>query len=183
MMSPGPTVWMVATSMAARPYASTGRASGPWSVRTSSLWAFIELRMARSSRKSGSPSAISKANRSKGRRTGLKTRRSDTFSVFERARWLASTSRMLPGFLRTAERPFENALWRSSDAPFCASGLNPLQPQVRRWRQGNGDRVAGLHRAAFQNDGHDARFQHQAALGIAAEHRLHQARLEAVDLD
>ena len=25
------------TSMAARPYASTGRASGPWSVRTSSL--------------------------------------------------------------------------------------------------------------------------------------------------
>ena len=49
MMSPGPTVWMVATSMAARPYASTGRASGQWSVRTSSLWAFIELRMARSS--------------------------------------------------------------------------------------------------------------------------------------
>ena len=73
-----------------------GRASGPWSVRTSSLWAFIELRMARSSQKSGSPSAISKANRSRGRRTGLKTRRSDTFSVFERARWLASTSRMLP---------------------------------------------------------------------------------------
>jgi hypothetical protein len=64
MMSPGPTVWMVATSMAARPYASTGRASGPWSVRTSSLWAFIELRMARSSQRSGSPSAISKANRS-----------------------------------------------------------------------------------------------------------------------
>ena len=31
-----------------------------------------------------------------GRRTGLKTRRSDTFSVFERARWLASTSRKLP---------------------------------------------------------------------------------------
>jgi hypothetical protein len=30
-----------------------------------------------------------------GRRTGLETRRSDTFSVFERARWLASTSRML----------------------------------------------------------------------------------------
>src|SRR5215470_14969634 len=43
-----------------------------------------------------SPPAISKANRSRGRRTGLKTRRSDTFSVFERARWLASTSRMLP---------------------------------------------------------------------------------------
>jgi nuclear transport factor 2 (NTF2) superfamily protein len=41
-----------------------------WSVRTSSLWAFIELRMARSSRKSGSPSAISKANRLRGRRTG-----------------------------------------------------------------------------------------------------------------
>ena len=35
------------------------------------------------------------ANRFRGRRTGLKTRRSDTFSVFERARWLASTSRML----------------------------------------------------------------------------------------
>src|SRR5262245_25731883 len=96
MMSPGPTVWMVATSMAARPYASTGPASGPWSVRTSSLWAFIELRMARSSRKSGRPSAISKADRSRGRRTGLKIRRSDTFSVFERERWLASTSRMLP---------------------------------------------------------------------------------------
>src|SRR5262249_30165015 len=73
-----------------------GAASGPWSVRTSSLWAFIELRMARSSRKSGRPSAISKANRSRGRRTGLKTRRSDTFSVFERERWLASTSRILP---------------------------------------------------------------------------------------
>ena len=87
---------VVATSMAARPYASTGRASGPWSVRTSSLWAFIELRMARSSQRSGSPSAISKVNRSRGRRTGLKTRRSDTFSVFERARWLASTYRMLP---------------------------------------------------------------------------------------
>jgi hypothetical protein len=55
---------------AARPYARTGRASGPGSVRTSSLWAFIELRMARSSRKSGSPSAISKANCSRGRRTG-----------------------------------------------------------------------------------------------------------------
>ena len=39
-----------------------------WSMvnRTSSLWAFIELRMARSSQKSGSPSAISKANRSRG---------------------------------------------------------------------------------------------------------------------
>ena len=61
---------VVATSMAARPYASTGRASGPWSVRTSSLWAFIELRMARSSQKSGSPSAISKASRSGGRGTG-----------------------------------------------------------------------------------------------------------------
>jgi hypothetical protein len=54
-----------------------------------------ELRMARSSQRSGSPSAISKANRCRGRRTGLETRRSDTFSVFERARWLASTSRML----------------------------------------------------------------------------------------
>jgi hypothetical protein len=32
----------------------------------------------------------------RGRRPGLKTRRSDTFSVFERARWLASTSRMPP---------------------------------------------------------------------------------------
>src|SRR5262249_2040999 len=32
---------------------------------------------------------------SRGRRTGLKTRRSDTFSVFERARWLASTYRIL----------------------------------------------------------------------------------------
>ena len=42
-----------------------------------------------------SPSAISKANRSRGRRTVLKTRRSDTFPIFERARWLASTSRML----------------------------------------------------------------------------------------
>src|SRR5260370_20724966 len=52
--------------------------------------------MARSSQRSGSPSAISKANRSRGRRTGLKTRRSDMFAVFERARWLASTSRMLP---------------------------------------------------------------------------------------
>jgi ketosteroid isomerase-like protein len=31
-----------------------------------------------------------------GRRTVSKTRRSDTFSVFERARWLASTYRMLP---------------------------------------------------------------------------------------
>ena len=30
-------VWMVATSTAVRPYASTGPASGPWSVRTSSL--------------------------------------------------------------------------------------------------------------------------------------------------
>jgi hypothetical protein len=59
------TVWMVATSMAARPYASIGRASGPWPVRTSSLWAFIELRMARSSQRSGSRSAISKANRSR----------------------------------------------------------------------------------------------------------------------
>ena len=37
-----------------------------------------------------------KANRSRGRRTGLKTRRSDTFSVSETARWLASTSGMLP---------------------------------------------------------------------------------------
>ena len=36
------------------------------------------------------------ANRCRGRRTGLKTRRSDTFSVFERARWLASAYRMLP---------------------------------------------------------------------------------------
>ena len=60
------------------------------------LGAFIELRIARSSQRSGSPSAILKANRSRGRRTGLKTRRSDTFSVFERARWLASTSRVLP---------------------------------------------------------------------------------------
>jgi hypothetical protein len=39
---------------------------------------------ARSSQKSGSPSAISKANRSRGRRTGLKTRGSNTFSVFAR---------------------------------------------------------------------------------------------------
>ena len=60
-------------------------------------WAFIELRMARSSQKCDSPSAISKANRSKGsRRTGSRTRRSDMSSVFERARWLASTSRMPP---------------------------------------------------------------------------------------
>ena len=49
-------------------------------------------------------SAISKANRSKGRRTGLKTRRSDTFSVFERARWLASKSRMLHRARRRALR-------------------------------------------------------------------------------
>ena len=61
--------------MGAKQYARTGRASGPWSVRTSSLWAFIELRMARLSQKSSSPSAISKANRSRGRRMGLKTRR------------------------------------------------------------------------------------------------------------
>ena len=40
--------------------------SGAWSVRTSSRWAFIELRMARSSQRSGSPSAISKANRCRG---------------------------------------------------------------------------------------------------------------------
>ena len=53
-----------------RPYASTGPASWPWSVRTSSLWAFIELRMARSSQRSASLSAISKANRFRGRRTG-----------------------------------------------------------------------------------------------------------------
>ena len=37
LVSPGPTVWMVATFMGAKQYASTGRASGPWSVRTSSL--------------------------------------------------------------------------------------------------------------------------------------------------
>jgi hypothetical protein len=91
--------------MAARPYASTRRASGAWSVRTSSRWAFIELRMARSSQKSGSPSAISKANRYRGRRTGLKTRRSDTFSVFESARWPASTSRMLPRDAQTCLEP------------------------------------------------------------------------------
>ena len=36
-----------------------------------------------------------------GRRTGLKTRWSDTFSVFERARWLASTSRMLPRIIES----------------------------------------------------------------------------------
>ena len=35
MMSLGPPVWMVVTAMAARPYASTGRGSGPLSVRTS----------------------------------------------------------------------------------------------------------------------------------------------------
>ena len=41
-----------------------------WSARTSSLWAFIAPRMARSSPKSGSPSAISKASRFRGKRTG-----------------------------------------------------------------------------------------------------------------
>ena len=80
----------------ARPCASTGRANGQSSVRMSSLWAFIELRMAQSSQKSDSPSVISKANRSRCRRTGSKRRRSDTFSVFRRARWLASTSKMPP---------------------------------------------------------------------------------------
>jgi hypothetical protein len=43
---------------------------GPWSVRTSSLWAFVELRTARSSQRSGKPSAISKAIRFGGKRTG-----------------------------------------------------------------------------------------------------------------
>jgi len=35
------------------------------------------------------------ANRCKGKRTASETRRSDTFSVFETARWFASISRML----------------------------------------------------------------------------------------
>jgi len=48
-------------------YANTGRASGPRSVRASSRWAFIEPPMARSSQKSGSPSATSKANRCRGK--------------------------------------------------------------------------------------------------------------------
>jgi hypothetical protein len=74
--------------MAARPYASTGRGSGAWSVRTSSQWAFIELRMPRPSQRSGSPSAISKANRCRGRRTGLETRRSDTLS--DKQEWEAT---------------------------------------------------------------------------------------------
>ena len=43
----------------------------------------------------------------RGRRTGLETRRSDTFSVFERARWLASTSRML--FRRVLINPARSA--------------------------------------------------------------------------
>ena len=95
--SPGPTEWMAVTSMAARPYANTGRANGAWSVLASSLWVFIELRMARSSQRSGSPSTISKANRSRTRRTGLGTKRSGTFFGFEMARWLASISRISPG--------------------------------------------------------------------------------------
>jgi ketosteroid isomerase-like protein len=40
-----------------------------WSVRMSSPWAFTQLRMAGSSQGFDSPSAISKANRSKGKRT------------------------------------------------------------------------------------------------------------------
>ena len=60
---------VVATSMAARPSASTGRGSGPWSVRMSIPWAFTQLRMAGSSQRFDSPSAISKANRSRGKRT------------------------------------------------------------------------------------------------------------------
>ena len=102
------------------PYASTGRASGAWSVRTSSRWAFIELRMARSSQRSGSPSAISKANRCRGRRTGLETRRSDTFSVFERARWLTSTSRM----------PFKVAACQSSNPSECKTSCPPYPPKA-----------------------------------------------------
>ena len=46
-----------------------GRGSGPWSVRMSSPWAFTQLRMAGSSQGFDSPSAISKANRSRGKRT------------------------------------------------------------------------------------------------------------------
>ena len=58
--------------MAARPYASTGRASGLWSVRTSSLWAFIELRMARSSQKSGSSVRDLEGKPLQGQTHGLK---------------------------------------------------------------------------------------------------------------
>src|SRR3954468_12719605 len=62
----------------------------------SSPSAFIERLMERSSRKSGSPSAISKAGRSRDGRTGLKTKRLGMFSVFGTARWLGSTFRTLP---------------------------------------------------------------------------------------
>lgn len=75
---------------------STGRASGPWSVRTSGLWAFVEI---------ADGAIIAEVRQSvrdlegkphQGQTHGLKDK-TDTFSVFERARWLASTSRMLPG--------------------------------------------------------------------------------------
>jgi hypothetical protein len=49
-----------------------------------------------------------------GRRTGLKTRRSDTFSVFERARGLASTSRMLHRAPRLVQSQNATAVRRSS---------------------------------------------------------------------
>ena len=46
-----------------------------------------------------------------GQSTGLKTRRSDMFSVFERARWLASTSRTPPRSNRS--RRMETTLARA----------------------------------------------------------------------
>jgi hypothetical protein len=96
--------------------------------------------MARSSQKSGSPSAILKANRSRARRTGLKTRRSDTFSVFERARWLASTYRMLPNSnIHCQARGDLFRLWQGwpsgrprSVLDYCASKPSPWVGRVSR---------------------------------------------------
>ena len=68
-----------------------------------------------------------------GRRTGLKTRRSDTFSVFERARWLASTPRMLPEDTRDH--------WSFANRGASGEGRTGLRresaPSLRRSRTGS----------------------------------------------
>ena len=110
----------------------TGRGNGPWSVRTLSRSVFIGLRTARSSQKSGSPSAISKADRSKGRRMGSKTRRSDTFSIFEMARWPASTSRTPPNFAEAMPRAAALCQLDFVARDRCSSE-RPLERRPRRY--------------------------------------------------
>jgi RecB family exonuclease len=60
--------------------------------------------------------------------------------------------------------------------------LDLLHRDVRLGRQLDADRVAGAHLAGGEHDAHDPGLQDDVAVVVAVERRLHQARLDAVEL-